>query len=342
MKGIKLGGVVKKISICIPTYNRSQKLDATLLNLKKILKEKLKIMIEVVISDNASTDNTEEVVLKYKKDFEIIYQKNSENKKFDYNLENASRMATGEYIWFCGDDDIIREGALEKILEKLEKRNDIYILNGSIDDKKRNGLNLKDSKVFFTVNENEYIEYIESINYDLSFFLAFITSIVVKRERYRSIIMEEKIKGSSYDHLYKCLKILKEGCKLEYLSEDYYNAGENENEWNAERGKHSLLDLTSYYTFINNLYDENAINLRKSIGRLLNRNYGKVNLIYNYYYAKNQMKEKEFKIMMNYFYMNSFKNSFFIKFLSNRITIYIIDKLLNIYRKIKRSGGKNA
>lgn len=335
---------MKKLSICIPTYNRSEELDIVLSNLKKIISIPTKKMIEIVISDNASEDRTEEIVDKYKNDLEIIYSKNLKNMKFDYNLENVSKLATGEYIWFCGDDDIIKNGSIEKILQYIEYKNDIYILNGNIKNKKMDSLTCENLKIFNTKNECEFLEYINSIKNNLSFFLAFITSIVVKRELYMENKIKSELKNSAYDHVYKCLSILKRGCKLMYLDEIYYDVGINENEWNVERGKHFLLDISSYYKFINNLYGDKGEKIRKSIGKLFNRSCGKIglNMIYNYNYAKIKNRDKELKNMLDYFYMNSYKNNFYRKFLSNKVMICIIDKLLIIYRKIKKSGGKDA
>lgn len=339
-----MGRKMKKLSICIPTYNRSKNLEFVLLNLKKIINFTTRPLIEIVISDNASTDDTEEIVKKYQNDLEIIYFKNLKNMRFDYNLDNASKLATAEYIWFCGDDDIIEDGSIERVLKYLETENDIFILNGCVNKIKMSGLVYEHSKEFDTKNGLELLEYIDSIRDNISFFLAFITSIVVRRKLYLESNIKIELKNSSYDHLYRLLKILKKGCKLMYLNESYYNVGINQNEWNGERGKHFLLDISSCYNFVKDLYGDGGQNIRKSIGKLFNRNCGKlgINMIYNYYYAKTQNREKELKGILDYFYMKSFKNSFFIKFLSNRITMYIIDKLLNIYRKIKGSGGKNA
>ena len=65
------------LSICIPTYNRAEYLAKSLDSL--IVQPEFS-QIEVVISDNASTDNTEEVCKHYREKYpNIVYYRNQEN-----------------------------------------------------------------------------------------------------------------------------------------------------------------------------------------------------------------------------------------------------------------------
>ena len=68
------------LSICIPTCNRGSILDTVILNY--ITNEEFDDSVELVISDNASTDNTEEIVKEIIKKYpskKISYYKNDEN-----------------------------------------------------------------------------------------------------------------------------------------------------------------------------------------------------------------------------------------------------------------------
>lgn len=58
------------LSICIPTYNRSTYLEEALCNI--INDTSFSDDIEIIISDNASTDNTQEIVSKYIKHYSNI------------------------------------------------------------------------------------------------------------------------------------------------------------------------------------------------------------------------------------------------------------------------------
>lgn len=92
------------ISICIPTYNRAIPLEKTICSLicQKIFTETNNV--EIVISDNNSTDNTEILVMKYKVMFpnKILYNKNNIN-LFDKNIEKALSLGSGKFLKLNND-----------------------------------------------------------------------------------------------------------------------------------------------------------------------------------------------------------------------------------------------
>ena len=124
------------LSLCIPTFNRAEILDKTLsfFTNEQVFRESDEV--EVVISDNCSTDNTEQVALKYLINFpgKIVYHKNNEN-IHDKNFERVFKLASGDFLKFNNDNLIHKPGALAHILEKIkEKKNSkpvLFFLNGN-------------------------------------------------------------------------------------------------------------------------------------------------------------------------------------------------------------------
>ena len=112
------------LSICIPTYNRATSL-ANCLNSIKIAQKFIdNIEVEVCISDNASDDNTEEVVKSFEKEIKIKYLKNYENLGFAKNAIKVVSAASGEFSWLIGDDDLIIPTAFQKISHEIGNGND--------------------------------------------------------------------------------------------------------------------------------------------------------------------------------------------------------------------------
>lgn len=332
---------MKILSICIPTYNRIKELKKLLNSIEnEISCNKLENKIEICISDNGSVDEVEDIVRKAALKLNIKFNKNLENKGFDFNLEKTTQLATGKYMWFCGDDDEILPNSLNTILNIIKnEESQIYILDGQLkynDDtiRKFNALNAKNKKIYNTSNNEEFFEYIDSINNNLSFFCAFITSIIVERELYLKQNIPNFLKDSAYDHMYKLLKAIKNGCKIMYLSDEYYSVGVTENDWNKEIGKHFLLDISSLYKFINNLYSKDNHEIRQKIGQLLNRGSGRIGMVYNIAYAKKINRKNELLIMMKYFKMYTLKNYLLSVFFSNSFGIKIINKL----KKLKKEN----
>lgn len=111
------------LSICIPTYNRSNYLRQALESIHIQLKDNPSLMntIEVVISDNNSEDNTTQIVEQYKNSIKnLTYSKLERNLGFDKNVLNLIKNAYGRYCWYLGDDDIIINGGIEYVYSKIE------------------------------------------------------------------------------------------------------------------------------------------------------------------------------------------------------------------------------
>jgi abequosyltransferase len=112
------------LSICIPTYNRAEKLQQCLNHIVcQFNNESTKNAIEVVVSDNASQDNTIQVVKKFQESFDNIkYFRNEKNLGIDKNIINSVVMANGKYCWHIGDDDFIQNGSLKFLVGFLSKK----------------------------------------------------------------------------------------------------------------------------------------------------------------------------------------------------------------------------
>lgn len=98
-----------KFSICIPNYNYAHYIDITLASVHNQLYSDF----EVIISDNASTDKSVEVIQKYAHaDKRINYKVNPTNIGFAGNLDEAGRMASGDWMIMLSSDDVMKEHAL--------------------------------------------------------------------------------------------------------------------------------------------------------------------------------------------------------------------------------------
>jgi glycosyltransferase involved in cell wall biosynthesis len=119
-----------RLSICIPTYNRAQHLTNCLESIRTS-RAGLEQEVEVCVSDNASTDHTEEVVRRARQYMPIKYQKNAENVRHARNYLKVVRMAEGEFIWLLGDDDLVMPDGLQRICRLIREHPsvDFFFLN---------------------------------------------------------------------------------------------------------------------------------------------------------------------------------------------------------------------
>ncbi|WP_114651969.1 glycosyltransferase family 2 protein [Polynucleobacter necessarius] len=108
-----------KLSICIPTYNRANLL-VNCLNSIISCKRNSDLNFQVCISDNHSTDGTEDVVRAAQLIIDIKYQRNSSNLGIPRNFLNVVSMAEGEFVWLLGDDDMLMPYAIEKLYRLID------------------------------------------------------------------------------------------------------------------------------------------------------------------------------------------------------------------------------
>ncbi|MEI9919617.1 MAG: glycosyltransferase family 2 protein [Bacteroidota bacterium] len=110
------------LSIAIPTYKRAALLDLCLGQICKQLEQPG--LVELIVSDNASPDDTPAIVKKYQDaGHKITYTRNEENVGADRNILQAFKMATGKYVVVFSDDDVLIEGAIDGILKLLSSGN---------------------------------------------------------------------------------------------------------------------------------------------------------------------------------------------------------------------------
>jgi glycosyltransferase involved in cell wall biosynthesis len=120
-----------KFSICIPNYNYARYLGRTI---QSVLNQQ-DAEFEVLVSDNASTDGSPDVVRKLG-DARIHLHENACNVGFSGNLDRAARMATGECMVMLSSDDLMRAGALSayrKLWQHLGPRGATAIASASFD-----------------------------------------------------------------------------------------------------------------------------------------------------------------------------------------------------------------
>lgn len=106
------------LSICIPTYNRADFLDYLLG--QTVATWNFGFPYEIVVTDNASTDDTEAVVRRHAdRSLPIRYYRQTENKGGGPNLLTAFHRARGQYVLYLADDDLLIPEGVEAALAVL-------------------------------------------------------------------------------------------------------------------------------------------------------------------------------------------------------------------------------
>lgn len=113
---MKMTNEMPLISICVPTYNRAKYLNRCIRSIIGYQGSD----IEIIIQDNASTDDTEEVVSSYN-DGRLKYYKNAENVGIEQNFIRIISRASGQYVYVLTDDDMLLPDAIDILKEYINK-----------------------------------------------------------------------------------------------------------------------------------------------------------------------------------------------------------------------------
>lgn len=117
------------LSICIATYNRGKFIGETL----DAILSQMQPMVELVVVDGASPDNTSEVMAEYmSRNPALRYYRETENSGIDGDYDKAVGYAIGEYCWLMTDDDLMRPGAIKRVLDKLDGEIDLLVVNAEV------------------------------------------------------------------------------------------------------------------------------------------------------------------------------------------------------------------
>jgi glycosyltransferase involved in cell wall biosynthesis len=117
------------VSVVIPCYNLAQFLPEAI---DSVLSQPY-ADLEVVVVDDASSDNTAEVVKTYKaKDRRIRYVRNKQNEYLSTTLNHGIEYSNGKYIVPLDADNLLGVDAISPLVEALENSRDIDIAYGAM------------------------------------------------------------------------------------------------------------------------------------------------------------------------------------------------------------------
>jgi glycosyltransferase involved in cell wall biosynthesis len=118
------------LSICISTYNRAAWLRHSL-SLMLRHTAPYRDLVEVIVCDNASEDDTRQAAESFANHPNLAYYRNAKNVGMLGNLGASCDKARGRYVWVIGDDDLLVEGTIERVLAAIVRypRSEIIYTN---------------------------------------------------------------------------------------------------------------------------------------------------------------------------------------------------------------------
>lgn len=157
-----MGGILK-LTIGIPTYNRANLLQGLLQDISLQIRQVVNFDVDILVSDNASTDHTEEIVKLFAKnnpDISLKFHRNKSNLGYDKNVNMLFQLASGDYVMTLSDDDGIESGAIDAIgcaLAQNKHVKIVYIANSFYDCNLEKRINI-DDPFFKNIGGSRYFQ----------------------------------------------------------------------------------------------------------------------------------------------------------------------------------------
>ncbi len=196
------------LSILIPTYNRSERLKATIVSLLKMIEFNKLNEIELIISDNNSSDGTQQVLESFGDSISSFKQ--SSNLGYDGNVSFLFTKAKGTFVMFLADDDILLESGFISLISAIRDNStvDCFLLNffeGSPSGNDRFA-EISDNLTSISLLGNDYFKY-----------FVFLSGFVIKNTHYNC---NDYIIGSYFTQIDIALQILKNDSII-YVHRDF-------------------------------------------------------------------------------------------------------------------------
>jgi abequosyltransferase len=260
-----------KLSICIPTYNRARFLPELLDSI--INQVDLNEPVEICVSDNASTDNTKEMIEQYRRQYpHIVYFCFEQNRGADHNYLNAVKIASGTFCWLMGSDDRLISGAIPYVLTQLDDSYAGYSVRTQPYDfallKPRHCTFFKKNDLLKDVEFKDA----ETIYIALGTHFGYISGHVVNRELWGRVISQiPNIHDyyNAYVHVYVIGRMIQLSPKWKYLSKlCVCTRGDNDSFLNQGYLKRMCLDIDGYTKIASDLFGRNSRVYRQHISKM--------------------------------------------------------------------------
>lgn len=306
-----------EVSICCITYNQEKYIKEAI---ESFLNQKTDFEYEIVIHDDASTDNTVKILKEYQQKYPdkiilILEKENQYSKNPNSVLEIVFKKARGKYIALCeGDDGFCDEHKLSMQYNYLETTNCIFCShNTKVIDNNNNFINNIEPYNKELITINDFLENRRSMHTSSMFFYKK-DVLNLPEFFYKSLVGDLPLK----------LYLLSKG-KCYHINKvcSYYRENSN-NSWSVKQKKQKEI---KYNNFVS------EINTYKNFNKYTNYKYNKqineriTTQEFNYYKNMNELKEiKKYKYRNLYKKLNK----------KEKMKLYIKQTFIyKIYLKIK-------
>jgi len=136
------------LTIVVPTFRRPEYLAEALESVVSAAERVPDLALNVVVSDNASGDETESVATQ-ERGLGVSYFRNETNLGVSENIVLAIEKADGDYVMFLSDDDVLTPDALQSIASQMNVEPSVGVVTGPVRRFREDDPDGPEAQVFF-------------------------------------------------------------------------------------------------------------------------------------------------------------------------------------------------
>lgn len=237
------------LSIGIPTFNRSCYLNKCLKAIYKQIGHD--DLVEVFVSDNASPDNTPQVVANYQKYSNLTYHRNKINIG-GRNFENVWEKSHGKYTVAVGDDDYFGGNAIYNAVACLYANPELSILSMVPNNDDKYG-------VYYGKGIDDFVDRV-------SYLSTYISGFIMNRKYFLQIDKRLKFGDTQLNQVYIQLEILRQHPSFSVLYGHIFREDSGEGAFGRkfpleERGCLAKVFIGQYFDILSSFLEEKEVGL---------------------------------------------------------------------------------
>lgn len=251
-----------KLTICIPIYNCAEFVGQALDSILPQTNQE----IEIVIYDGGSTDETPVMMEGYVRAWpNLHYHRGSTRGGIDADMVKCVGFAQGEYCWLFSGDDVMRPRAIERAMEWMQRRDDVYICKHTICSKdmaiyhEHPVLKPDQALTVNFANSNERLVWFQRAVTTEAFF-SFMSGLIVHRQKWLSGELPEAFSKSCWGHVARFFGLIPTGLTVCYVAEVWLDQ-RGDNDSFADRGivNRYKIGIEGYHNLANSFFGHESL-----------------------------------------------------------------------------------
>lgn len=263
-----------RLSICIPTYNYGRFIGSAI----DSIRSQYLPGTEIVVLDGGSTDDTREIVERYREECPYVnYHYQPVKGGIDQDMARTVALARGRYCWLLSADDALADGALRRIFDEIESAHDVYLCNRTLCDielrplRPQSWLSGTGEDAEIDLDDDQKLAQYFGRAQSIGALFSFMSTIIFRRDSWNRVDARAALMGTNYAHVHRLFAMRSFGGKMKYLAAPLVLCrGDNDSFLSLGLAGRHYIDLRGFHMIAAALFPQSAL-LRKRFKGVINR-----------------------------------------------------------------------